>query len=107
MDPKKLERKFEEKLEKLEDDLAPTAEMGGPPSLPVTVASADGRTVTVADVSRIIPLQGNLAEIVFDLGLGDHVVGRDISATFDEASHLPLVTRAHDVSAESVLSLRR
>jgi TRAP transporter 4TM/12TM fusion protein len=27
VDPKKLERKFEEKLEKLEDDLAPTAEM--------------------------------------------------------------------------------
>jgi iron complex transport system substrate-binding protein len=85
--------------------LAPTTGTEAP-VLPVTVASADGRTVTVADVSRIIPLQGNLAEIVFDLGLGDNVVGRDISATFDEASDLPLVTRAHDVSAESVLSLR-
>jgi iron complex transport system substrate-binding protein len=76
------------------------------PRLPVTVDSADGRSVTVVDVSRIVPLQGNLAEIVFDLGLGDNVVGRDISATFDEARDLPLVTRAHDVSAESVLSLR-
>src|SRR5690606_5317714 len=34
------------------------------------------------------------------------VVGRDISATFDEAADIPLVTRAHDVSAESVLSLK-
>jgi iron complex transport system substrate-binding protein len=75
------------------------------PQLPVTVTSADGRSVTVADVSRIVPLQGDLAEIVFDLGLGDNVVGRDISTTFEEASDLPLVTRAHDVSAESVLSL--
>lgn len=88
----------------------PTLGTGGAsvdePVLPVTVASADGRTVTVTDVSRIVPLQGNLTEIVFDLGLGANVVGRDISATFEEASDLPVVTRAHDVSAESVLSLR-
>jgi iron complex transport system substrate-binding protein len=76
------------------------------PVLPVTVTSADGRTVTVDDVSRIVPLQGSLAEIVFALGLGDRVVGRDITATFPEAADLPVVTRAHDVSAESVLSLR-
>lgn len=91
------------------DTTPPTlAEAGAAPTpvLPVTVDSADGRTVTVTDVSRIVPLQGNLAEIVFDLGLGDRVVGRDVSATFAEAEDLPLVTRAHDVSAESVLSVR-
>ncbi|GIU85869.1 MAG: ABC transporter substrate-binding protein [Acidimicrobiia bacterium] len=76
------------------------------PELPVTVASADGRDVTVEDVSRIVPLTGSLAEIVFSLGLGDRVVARDVSATFPEARHLPLVTRAHDVSAESLLSQR-
>jgi iron complex transport system substrate-binding protein len=76
------------------------------PELPATVTSADGREVTVTDVSRIVPLWGNLSEIVFALGLGDNVVGRDISATFPEAEHLPLVTRSHDVSAEAVLSLR-
>jgi iron complex transport system substrate-binding protein len=91
---------------------APTSTVAGgeavdaAPALPVTVESADGRAVTVDDVSRIVPLEGNLAEIVFDLGLGDHVVGRDVTATFPEAAHLPVVTRAHDVSAESVLSLR-
>ncbi|MFJ3493124.1 hemin ABC transporter substrate-binding protein [Streptomyces sp. NPDC086091] len=76
------------------------------PALPVTVDSADGRKVTVKDTSRILPLNGGVAEIVFTLGLGDRVVGRDVTATFDEAKKLPLVTKAHDVSAEGVLSLR-
>jgi iron complex transport system substrate-binding protein len=70
------------------------------------VRSADGRPVTVTDVSRIVPLWGNITEVVFDLGLGGNVVGRDIATTFAEAEDLPVVTRGHDVSAESVLSLR-
>ncbi|MEW2073804.1 ABC transporter substrate-binding protein [Streptomyces sp. NPDC013433] len=76
------------------------------PKLPVTVDSSDGRTVRVRDASRILPLNGGIAEIVFTLGLGDRVVGRDITATFAEAEKLPQVTKAHDVSAEGVLSLR-
>ncbi|KMS77015.1 ABC transporter substrate-binding protein [Streptomyces viridochromogenes] len=76
------------------------------PKLPVTVDSSDGRRVTVKDASRILPLNGGVAEIVFTLGLGDRVVGRDVTATFAEAKKLPQVTKAHDVSAESVLSLR-
>ncbi len=83
-----------------DDDTVPV------PDLPVTVTGADGRTVVVDDVSRIVPLWGNIAEVTFALGLGDNVVGRDTSATFAEAEDLPLVTSAHDVSAESVLSLR-
>ncbi|MFK3735847.1 hemin ABC transporter substrate-binding protein [Streptomyces sp. NPDC088090] len=76
------------------------------PRLPVTVASADGRKVTVGSAERIVPLSGSLSEIVFTLGLGDRVVARDVTATFEQAAELPVVTRAHDVSAESVLSLR-
>ncbi|MGA4842359.1 heme/hemin ABC transporter substrate-binding protein [Streptomyces sp. G45] len=76
------------------------------PKLPATVASADGRRVTVEDARRIVPLTGSLNEIVFTLGLGENVVARDITATFDQARKLPVVTRAHDVSAESVLSLK-
>ncbi|WP_343040308.1 heme/hemin ABC transporter substrate-binding protein [Streptomyces typhae] len=76
------------------------------PKLPVTVRSADGKRVTVADTSRIVPLTGSLNEIVFTLGLGGRVVARDITATFQQAAKLPVVTRAHDVSAESVLSLK-
>lgn len=89
-----------------EVQLAVPAEAPAASALPVTVTSADGREVTVTDTSRILPLTGSIAEVVFALGLGDRVVGRDISATFEEAADLPLVTRAHDVSAESVLSLR-
>jgi iron complex transport system substrate-binding protein len=74
--------------------------------LPVNVTSADGREVTVTDISRIVSLQGNVTEVVFGLGLGDRVVGRDITATFPEAADIPLVTRAHNVSAEAVLSMR-
>ncbi len=75
------------------------------PILPVTVRSADGREVTVTDTTRIVSLWGNVTEVVFGLGLGERVVGRDITATFPEAEAIPLVTRAHDVSAEAVLSL--
>ncbi|MER5303467.1 ABC transporter substrate-binding protein [Streptomyces lasiicapitis] len=74
--------------------------------LPVTVKSADGKRVTVKDTDRIVPLTGSLNEIVFTLGLGKNVVARDITATFQQAKKLPVVTRAHDVSAESVLSLK-
>ncbi|MFG2497391.1 hemin ABC transporter substrate-binding protein [Streptomyces sp. NPDC048441] len=76
------------------------------PALPATVTSSDGKKVTVEDTSRIVPLTGSLNEIVFTLGLGKNVVARDITATFEQAEKLPVVTRAHDVSAESVLSLK-
>ncbi|MFS8201714.1 heme/hemin ABC transporter substrate-binding protein [Streptomyces sp. CWNU-52B] len=76
------------------------------PRLPVTVRSSDGQDVTVEDADRVVPLSGSLSEIVFTLGLGDHVVARDITATFAQAGKLPVVTRNHDVSAESVLSLK-
>ncbi|MGA4848519.1 heme/hemin ABC transporter substrate-binding protein [Streptomyces sp. G5(2025)] len=79
---------------------------GAEPELPTTVTSADGRRVTVRDTGRIVPLTGSLNEIVFTLGLGENVVARDITATFEQAAKLPVVTRAHDVSAESVLSLK-
>ncbi|MFC9846196.1 hemin ABC transporter substrate-binding protein [Streptomyces sp. NPDC060223] len=76
------------------------------PQLPVTVSSSAGKKVTVRAADRIVPLSGSLSEIVFTLGLGDRVVARDITATFAQAEKLPVVTRNHDVSAESVLSLR-
>ncbi|MFF3033746.1 hemin ABC transporter substrate-binding protein [Streptomyces rubiginosohelvolus] len=76
------------------------------PKLPVTVDSADGKKVTIDSTDRIVPLTGSLSEIVFTLGFGKQAVARDITATFEQAEKLPVVTRAHDVSAESVLSLK-
>ncbi|WP_107080082.1 ABC transporter substrate-binding protein [Streptomyces sp. NBRC 109706] len=81
----------------------------GPPAepvLPVTVESADGDEVTVTAVDKVVPLSGSLAELIFSLGQGDRVVARDVSATFEQAEDLPVVTRGHDVSAEGVLSMR-
>lgn len=78
------------------------------PVLPVTVDSADGREVTVTDASRVLPVnqRGSIAEIVFTLGLGERVIGRDTATTFPSAADLPLVTPAgHDLSAEGVLTL--
>jgi iron complex transport system substrate-binding protein len=78
------------------------------PRLPATIRSADGRDVTVRSADRILAvnLYGSLAEIVFSLGLGDQVIGRDTSTAFPSAAALPLVTpQGHDLSAEAVLAL--
>ena len=77
-------------------------------TLPVTVTDAQGTKVTITDTSRILALDiyGTLSQTVFELGLGDQVVGRDISTQFDEAEGLPLVTsNGHDLNAESILEL--
>jgi len=78
------------------------------PQLPVTVTDAQGTAVTVTDTSRILALDvyGTLARTVFELGLGDSVVGRDVSSQFAEVADRPLVTRGgHDLSAEAILEL--
>lgn len=78
------------------------------PQLPVTVESADGRQVEVTDASRIIPvdLYGTLGEIVYSLGLGDNVVGRDLPTGFPEAADVPVVTGAgHALDVEAILGL--
>lgn len=87
-------------------DLSVEAIGDAEPVLPAEVRSADGRTIRVDDVSRIVSLWGNITETIYALGLGDNVVGRDVASTFTEAEEVPVVTRAHDVSPESVLSLR-
>lgn len=78
------------------------------PELPVTVTDVQGTEVTVTDASRILALDvhGTLSRTVFELGLGDRVVGRDVSTQFEEAVDLPLVTRGgHDLHAEALLDL--
>lgn len=87
--------------------LQPVVQQAPVPQLPVTVRSADGRRVTVADVSRVVALSlsGTLAEIVVDLGLGSHLVGRDVSSTFAQTRALPVVTQAHQLNAEAILDL--
>jgi iron complex transport system substrate-binding protein len=74
------------------------------PDLPVTVTGADGDEVTVSDTSRIIPANGDIAEVVFALGLGDSVVATDVSATYPpEADALPEVGYQRTLLAEPML----
>ncbi|GAA1920286.1 hemin ABC transporter substrate-binding protein [Microbacterium aoyamense] len=80
----------------------------GEAELPVTVTDAQGTTVTVTDTSRILALDiyGSLSRITFELGLGNNVVGRDISSGFAEIQDRPLVTQnGHDLNAEAMLEL--
>ena len=81
-------------------DPAPT------PQLPVTVTGSDGREVTVTDVSRVVALQGPVAEIVVALGLRDRLVARDQSTTLAELDDLPVVSAGHSVNAEGLLAQR-
>lgn len=78
------------------------------PELPVTVESYDGQQVTITDASRIlaVDLYGTYGEIVFSLGLGDNVIGRDIATGFEQAADLPLVSGSgHDLNVETILAL--
>ncbi len=78
------------------------------PSLPVTVTDMQGTEVTITDVSRILALDlyGSTSRIVYELGLGDNVVGRDISSDFPEIADAPLVTaNGHELNGEAILEL--
>jgi len=71
--------------------------------LPVTLTDDTGTRVTVTSVERIVPVDGDLAEIVFALGLGDNVVATDLSATYPpEADALPQIGYQRALSAEPI-----
>lgn len=74
--------------------------------LPVTVTDATGAEVTVTDISRIIPLSGDIAEIVVALGLEPNIVGVDVSAVYPESLlALPKIGYERVLNAEGILSL--
>lgn len=56
---------------------------------------------------KIVPLNGDLAEIVFALGLGDEVVGVDTSATYPkEAGTKPKIGYQRTLNAEGIIGLQ-
>jgi iron complex transport system substrate-binding protein len=76
--------------------------------LPVTVKDFSGQPVTISTTRRILALDtyGTLAATVYGLGLGDRLVGRDISTGIPALRHLPVVTHnGHELDAEAILEL--
>ena len=78
------------------------------PSDQRTFVGADGVETTIGDVSRIVSLNGDLTEIIFELGFGDNVVGVDVTTTYPpEAAALndqgQTVGFAQQLAAEAVL----
>lgn len=69
---------------------------------------ADGVETAITDVSRIVSLNGDMTEIIFELGLGENVVGVDVTTTYPpEAAALndqgQTVGFAQQLTAEAVL----
>ena len=75
------------------------------PALPVTTTSVSGETVSITSVDRIVALAPGSAEIVWALGLGDLVAGKDLVSVFPGSDKLPTVNPGHEVSLETVLSI--
>jgi iron complex transport system substrate-binding protein len=92
-----------------DDDAATTTAAppgtGGGGALPVTYTGADGVESLITDASRIVTLSGEFTEIVFALGLGDDVVGVDLSSVYpEEVEDLPKVGVERLLLAEPIIA---
>lgn len=71
-----------------------------------TVIDDRGVEVEIASVDRVIPLDGDVAEIVFALDMGDRVVATDLSATYRPAADdLPQIGYQRALTTEPILAL--
>ena len=73
-----------------------------------TFTGADGVETTIDDISRIVSLNGDITEIIYELGLGENVVAVDVTTTFPEEAAAKIeagetVGFAQQLTAESVL----
>lgn len=75
------------------------------PALPVTVSSVMGESVSVTSIDRVVALAPGSAEIVWALGLGESVAGKDLVSVFPGSDKTPTVNPGHEVSLETVLSI--
>jgi iron complex transport system substrate-binding protein len=73
----------------------------------VFFTGADDVESEITDTSRIVSLVGDITEIIFELGLGDHVVGIDVTTTYpEEATEIPAVGFGQALAAEPVLAFQ-
>ncbi|MGE3076164.1 MAG: hemin ABC transporter substrate-binding protein [Dehalococcoidia bacterium] len=86
---------------------SPTGAAEAQPVLPASAVDKDGAIIEIKDLSRIVVLNGDLAEVVYALGLGENVVGLDTSATYPpEAKEKQNIGYQRSLSAEGILSLQ-
>jgi iron complex transport system substrate-binding protein len=73
-----------------------------------TVVDVDGRAVKIADAARVVSVGGSVTETVFELGVGDRLVGVDTTSIFpwEQTSRIAKVGYMRQVAAEGVLSVR-
>lgn len=76
------------------------------PALPVTVMSASGESITISSVDRVISLAPGSAEIVWALGLGELIAGKDLVSSYPGSEETPIVNPGHEVALETLLSLK-
>lgn len=73
---------------------------------PHSITDASGRTITIADTSRIISIGGSVTEVLYALGLGGRIIGVDQTSTFPKAaSQKTNVGYMRTLSPEGVLQL--
>lgn len=73
----------------------------------VTVVDAGGRSVTIADASRILSIGGDVTEIVYALGAGARVVGVDTTSQYppEALKEKKSVGYMRALSSEGVISV--
>lgn len=74
----------------------------------ISVTDADGKTIIIADSSRVVTVGTALTETVYALGAGSRVVGVDNSSAeyIPETASLPKVGPRTTLNAEGILSLK-
>jgi iron complex transport system substrate-binding protein len=87
---------------------APTVVPLTTPGLPTSYTGPDGVTTEITDVSRIVTLSGDFSEIVWDLGLGDNLVGVDLGSVYpkEQMRLKPKVGVEFHLLAEPILALQ-
>lgn len=79
-----------------------------PASGSTLVRDADGHTVTIESVDRVVSIGGAVTEILYALGLEDRIVGVDTTSLYPAAAlrDKPNVGYMRQLSAEGILGLR-
>ena len=93
-----------------QDSVATSADLGSPSAHvngePVSVTGADGTTVPIAPNPRIVAMGATVTETLYALGLGDRVVGSDISSKYpNDVLEKPRLGYFRQASAEGIISL--